>query len=437
MKIIAIIIGKIVLLLGKFLHRGSSLPGKIALKIDKNILKKFKYPQTRIIVTGSSGKGSTSTLIAKVLRDKGYQVCHNTNGSNLSYGITTALIKYSSLTGKIKADYLVLEVDERYNKQVIKYINPNYLVLTNLTKDQPPRQHTIDNVFQDVISCIPASTKIITSMDEPLLRYLEYKLPNEVIYFSLAQNKYSYPTQIFENLNATYCPKCDSKLVYDYYNFEDLGAYHCSKCDFGYLKPQTLGQNLDLDAETLNIDDDTIAIGGDTLYHAYNTITAVALLKELNIPQIKESINKIYQNHPSSYFKNKSQSFRYFDCKSENATTFNQALFKIKEDTDLKDIIIGWSIISKRYPHTDISWLYDIEFELLNNKQVNKIYVCGMNKEDLKTRLLLGGIPEAKIVVVNDIPDTKDSILSGEASKVYCLSHYDYGAIFKKTFKED
>ena len=59
MKYLSILVGKFVLIAGKILHRGSSLPGMLALKIDKKILSKLKYPPIKLIVTGSSGKGST------------------------------------------------------------------------------------------------------------------------------------------------------------------------------------------------------------------------------------------------------------------------------------------------------------------------------------------------------------------------------------------
>ena len=51
MKIFAIIVGKLVVFAGKIFKRGSSLPGKLALKIDKNLLKKFKTPKSIIAVT--------------------------------------------------------------------------------------------------------------------------------------------------------------------------------------------------------------------------------------------------------------------------------------------------------------------------------------------------------------------------------------------------
>ena len=104
---------------------------------------------------------------------------------------------------------------------------------------------------------------------------------------------------------------------------------------------------------------------------------------------------------------------------------------------DLKDIIIGYSIISKRYPHIDASWLYDIEFELLNDSNLNLIYLCGIQKHELKKRLLLAGINEDKIIIKESISDMKEDIVKDNSKKVYCMSHYDYGDIFKNTFKEE
>ena len=50
MKTISIFIGKIFALVGKLMHRGSSLPGMMALKVDKKILSKLKYPQIKVVL---------------------------------------------------------------------------------------------------------------------------------------------------------------------------------------------------------------------------------------------------------------------------------------------------------------------------------------------------------------------------------------------------
>ena len=438
MKTLAIIVGKIITFFGFILHRGSSLPGKVALSLDKNLMKKLKYPQIKIAVTGSSGKGSTSKLIAGVLRDLGYKVCFNDAGSNLAWGITSSFIKYSNIFGKVKADYLVIEIDERYAKEIFAEINPDYIVITNITKDQPPRQFNVDIIYEELKESITPDAKIITNMDDPFLRKFEKDLPNTNLYYSLAQNKYSYFHQIFENLNIYHCPYCHAFLEYDYYNFETLGKYHCPECEFFYQEPDVIGKNLDLEAKNFEIEGFKISIGGSKLYNAYNTMAAYTTLKNLGIDQksLTKSINKLNKSSIEE-FRNSAIIFKALSCKAENSTTYNSAIFNVLNDTRPKDIIIGWKEISRRYDHFDISWLYDIEFELLNNASLNKVYACGIDKKNIRARLIFAGIPEDKIIMADTISEIKDIVLSDSVEVVYGILNFDYVLPFTNTFKED
>lgn len=434
MKIISIFVGKIFVIIGKLMHRGSSLPGMMALKVDKKFLSKLKYPKTKLIVTGSSGKGSTSNLIADVLTDNGYSICFNNAGSNLKYGVTTACIKNCNLLGKIKKDVLILEVDERYVKEIYQDIKPDYLIVTNITKDQPPRQYHVDIILKEIEHNLPSNTNIIITMDEPYLRNFELDLPNKMLYYSVDKNKYSYKNQLFENLNIYYCPKCGAKLKYDYYNFETLGKYECPKCDFKWIKPKDIATNLDLDKGLIKIDSQILSIGGDMLIHAYNTLAAYTFLKAIGIDSQKiiASINR-YNHNKNIEFVKDGKLYKALNCKAENATTYNACVYKTYLDKDLKDIVIGWKEISRRYNHFDVSWLYDVEFELLNNKSLNKIYAVGIDKENIKKRLLLAGIPESKIITADNLSEIKESIEQSKAKKVYGILNFDYMEPFKDT----
>ena len=432
MKTISIFIGKIFALVGKLMHRGSSLPGMMALKVDKKILSKLKYPQIKVIVTGSSGKGSTANLIADVLKDNGYTICFNNAGSNLKYGVTTTCIKNCNLFGKIKKDILILEVDERYVKEIYQDILPDYLIVTNITKDQPPRQHHVDIILKEIEQNIPSNTQIIATIDEPYLRNFNLDLPNKMIYYSIDKNKYSYKDQLFENLNIYYCPKCGTKLKYDYYNFETLGKYECSNCDFKWEKPTIIGINLDLEEGTIEVFNEKISIGGDMLFNAYNTLACFTFLKELNLDEEKiiSSINK-YNHNKNLEFMKDDKLYKALNCKAENATTYNACVYKTYLDKDLKDVVIGWIEISRRYNHFDVSWLYDVEFELLNNKSLNKIYAVGIDKENIKKRLLLAGIPENKIITADNLEEIKECIEQSESKKIYGILNFDYMEPFK------
>lgn len=138
-KFFSILVGKLTYLIaGKIFKRGSSLPGVIALKLNKNILYDFKLPKTVIAVTGSSGKGSTTSIMANVYKNLGYKVCYNDKGSNQVSAIITSLLENSKLNGKVKSDVCIFEMDERYAIQVFPKIKPSHVVVTNITRDQPP-----------------------------------------------------------------------------------------------------------------------------------------------------------------------------------------------------------------------------------------------------------------------------------------------------------
>ena len=435
MKFLAIVLGKIAYLLGKMIGRGSDMPGRVALKIDKNILKKIKFPEIRIIVTGSSGKGSTTAVIANVLKKNGVRVCYNSSGANMASGIISTILGECSLGGKINADAVLFEMDERNTKFVYQSMKPTHVLITNLTKDQPPRQHDVDFILSEILKNINDEAVLITNMDDPFMRNIEKKVPNKVEYYSIASNKYSYKDQLFENLIINHCPDCGALLKYDYYNIETLGKYSCPNCDFKYIKPKFYGEDMDLENGTLNINGSMVKIGGDMIYYAYNTMAAYSMLSTLNLGiDVAGSINSINDYKPN-YFEAYGRKFYNLSCKAENASTYNQVVYKSYCVPGLKDYVIGWLEISRRYVHFDLSWLYDVEFELFNDSNLNKIYCCGIDADNIKKRLLIAGIDEAKIVTAIDIPSIKSDVLADKVDAVCGVLNFDYCAPFDETFR--
>ena len=436
MKYIAIIIAKIAGFFGRLLGRGSNLPGSIALKIDKNILKEIAYPNIRIFVTGSSGKGSTTKLIYNVLTEQGYKVTYNSSGANMIGGVLSTIIKECSVGGVLDSDVLLMETDERNNKFMYDSVNPTHMVVTNITKDQPPRQHDIEFILSEILKGIPESTMIITNMDDPFLRHLELDTINKVEYYSVAENKLSYHEQKFENLATYTCPQCNAILNYDYFNFETLGKYRCNTCKLSHREAKVIGKNLDLDYGTIEVGKDRINIGGDVLFNAYNTLAAYTVLKNIELDlNVAESINVVNENH-KSYFDSYNKRFYALNCKAENASTYNQCVFKAYSIPSKKDYVIGWKEISRRYNHFDLSWLYDIEFELLNDENLNRIYVCGIDADNIKNRLIIGSIDENKILVGEDLQTIKEVVLASKAKTVCGILNFDYMQPFRDTFEE-
>ena len=108
MNRIIIIISKLTHFILHKLGRGTAFPGKLALKLNKNILNYFEMPKTTIFVTGTTGKTSVVGTIYEVYKHSGYKVVSNIKGSNLLDGVTTAVIEASKINGKTKVDALVI-----------------------------------------------------------------------------------------------------------------------------------------------------------------------------------------------------------------------------------------------------------------------------------------------------------------------------------------
>ena len=435
MKIFSIIVGKITAYLCGLIGRGSSFPGKVASVFNKSIIKKLQLPDKIIIVTGSSGKGSTTKLIANTFEDFGYTVVHNKEGGNLKNGIITVLIKNATLTGKIKKDVLVLEVDERYLKFITEDLKPTDLVITNITRDQPPRQGHIDLVIDEIKKGIADDVHLYLNANDPILQEFVINRKNKITYYGIEKLKTSYEKKLFNTLNSLRCPKCNNILDYEYYHIEDIGKYSCKKCKL--KTPNAKYKITDFNKNILTIDNKyKVTLNNDMLYNLFNTIAAYSVLKEykLNSEKIALSIsnqnknNKIYNK-----YRYNERDIYVLNNKAENSSTYNQSILYTYNDKNEKTIVLGWEEISRRYIWDDISWLYDIEFELL--KDADLFIVAGPQRYDLATRLKYAGIDEKRIKIHKDLYSAKGDIQNSKGS-IYAILNFDYLNDFNTVMEE-
>lgn len=439
-NLISIIIGKCILLVGGILHRGSSLPGLIALKCNKNILSFFKLPNIVIAVTGSSGKGSTSSMIANILRKEGYSVAHNKSGANLTPGIITLLLENCNLKGIIKKDILVYEIDERYTKYVFQNIKPNIVVISNISRDQPPRQGHFDIVFETIDESITDDMHLVLNGDDPYLRKFALHHKCDITYYGIEKNKYSYKKNIFTNLNLNYCPKCNHKLEYYYYTFENMGDYYCPHCNFKRPNINYAVTTLDYKNSNIEINHEYfIQIPYNVLFCIYNTLAAFTTVSLLGISKekISKDISLISKNTKIfDIYEYQNRCVTVLNNKNENSSTFNQSLLYVSRFKELKTIIIGWKEISRRYNFDDLSWLYDIDFEILKDLNIDKIVCAGIHRYDIATRLKLSGFDSKKIVVFDNLKDSVEFIKYKTKGNIYGILNFDYVSPFNQLMKD-
>ena len=186
-KIIAVWAAKLATFGAKLLGKnGSSMPGTIALKICPDILTRLSNDIEKdiIAVWGTNGKTTTNNMIYTVLENQGYKIVCNKVGSNMLSGVVSAFISYSTLGGRVKADYACLEMDEAYARIILKYLTPTKIVITNLFRDQMDRYGEIDTTISYIQMALDKAkdATLILNGDDPLTASLGTNYKNTRYY---------------------------------------------------------------------------------------------------------------------------------------------------------------------------------------------------------------------------------------------------------------
>ncbi|MDD2181490.1 MAG: MurT ligase domain-containing protein, partial [Bacilli bacterium] len=378
MKLLIIMMSKFSGILLNKLGRGSVFPGELALKFNKNIMSYFKLPKTTIFITGTTGKTSISGILTNVYNQNGYTVANNSKGSNLELGVLTCLINNSNMFGKITKDILVLEVDERYVKKVIKYIKPNYFIINNLSRDQLARNGHYDIVWDDINNQITDDIHLVLNSDDPLVSKFSLNHKGKITYYGLSKTKHSKKKNNLNNLDIMYCPKCSKRLTFDYFHYGNLGNFKCSSCDFTRPNPDFEAKLID--DYSFKIDNEIIKMNNSALYNVYNLSASYATAVISNVP--KEGIVNALNNLSLKIKRLDKFDVDNKECilllsKNETPVSYNQSLDYISKQDNDKTVVIGFNNVSGRYDLKDLSWLWDINFELLNDKSINKIICVG------------------------------------------------------------
>ena len=105
-------------------------------------------------------------MIVDALEYNGYKFMNNRFGGNIQTGIISTLIDNTTLSGKIKYDMAVLEIDERSANRIYPYVKPDFLVCTNLSRDSFKRNAHPEFISDILNKYIPKETKLILNGDD-------------------------------------------------------------------------------------------------------------------------------------------------------------------------------------------------------------------------------------------------------------------------------
>lgn len=426
MKVLfTIMVCKVLRIIGKIVGKGSSLPGKIALKICPDILERISLPPYIIAVTGSNGKTSTVEMIAHILIQNGKKVAWNKEGSNQIEGVTTLILNSSTLTGKVKADILLVESDERFARYTFRYITPTHYVITNLYRDQLTRNGHPEWVYDAIRESFRPGTKLILNADDPLVSCFGYGKRN-VIWFGA--DEVSTDTTEFDGVynDGIYCPNCKNKMTYTKYHYNHIGHYECPIC--GHKRNQTAYTITSADMET-----GIVVINGQyeiqlalkSLYNIYNILAAfsVASLVGIEGKDIVPHLNNyVLKNGRVVTFSLGTRKGILLTSKHENSISYNQSLRLASSDKEGCDVVIIVDAVSRKYFTSDVSWLWDIDFHLLCSENVKQIVLAGTYCNDLAVRFSYTDVDKDKITVVNTVEEAVNYLQQERREKIYVIT---------------
>jgi len=410
LTIFIILIGKIVIYINNLLNlgSGSTWPGHIALNLNKNFVKEIlkKSNSKIIIVAGTNGKTTTARLITSIIREDNKTYLQNKAGANLINGLASTLIKGSNIKGVLDKDYLIFETDENALPRIIEETEPDLIVCLNLFRDQLDRYGEVDAIasrWQKSIENLNSNTTLILNADDPQIAYLSKSTKAKSIFFGLNENKQS--NKLKHGADSTHCPNCFEKLEFNQVFFSHLGVWKCPKCKLERPNP-----------DLSNIE--SFPLSGK--YNKYNSLAAALFAKEENISDKK--IANAFKSFTPAFgrqekLKYKNNNIQLFLAK--NPTSFNESLATVKE-LNGKNILI---LLNNRIPDgLDVSWIWDINFEELLEKDMN-IAVSGDRAYDMGLRLKYAEI-------YTHIFDNSESALNTMTSKLekdetlYILPNY-------------
>lgn len=406
---------------------GTNMPGTVALKICPDFLGFVAKPSHIIGVTGTDGKTTVSNLLIDSLEQNGYTVLNNRNGSNVDTGISSALLSGVTWGNRAKYDMAVLEIDERSSIRIYRHVQPDYIICTNLFRDSMRRNAHPEYIRGIIAGALPKSSTLILNADDVISGSLGEE--NKKVFFGIDRmpTDLEKPVNIINDMQV--CPKCLSLLKYNYVRYHHIGSVYCPNCGFRSREADYAVQTVDREAGKILLRHaesvTEYRLVSDSVFNIYNEAAVIALLSELGIGT--EAIQKTMRKVQIAGIRFRRETVKgvtlaAIAAKGQNAVACSCVFDYVSKEPGEKEVVLILDdYFDVRRTSENLAWMYDCDFEFLNDSSIHRIIITGKRANDTYLRLLLAGVPAEKLSMVQNEPDAKNYLKLSAGETVYLL----------------
>jgi UDP-N-acetylmuramyl tripeptide synthase len=412
---------------------GTTLPGRVLLRLEPEAIARLGAGLDRgtTIVSATNGKTTTAGMIAGILAADGRHPVHNRAGSNMTWGVATALLEQRGQEG-------LFEVDEAWLPRVTEQLSPALIVLGNLFRDQLDRYGEMEALADEWAKTVAARTgrtRFVLNADDPLIADLgrdpERSRREGVLYFGIEDPSQALP-ELQHAFDAKHCRRCGHPYTYERAFVGHLGHYSCPNCGAERPSPEVAATKIELRGMNGSrsrvrtpegeIDIDLPLPG---LYNVYNALAAVAAGLRLGVAP--ERIAAALGDMRAAFGRVETipvDGRQVSILLIKNPAGANEVLRTLQLESREGGGIDLWIALNDRIADgRDVSWVWDADFELLAGS-VRRVVCAGTRAPEMALRLKYAGWDEGRIEVVPEIGASLDAAVRGAEGRLFALPTY-------------
>jgi UDP-N-acetylmuramyl tripeptide synthase len=420
---------------------GTSLPGKLLLRLDPRAIEQLgkRLDRGSVVVSATNGKTTTSGMVAAILMQAGIHPVHNRAGANMPGGVATALLEQTRPEG-VPSSLGVFEVDEAWLRSVVEDLSPATVLLGNLFRDQLDRYGELEKLADEWSALVAeraGRTSFVLNADDPLVadlgRAADGSVRERVTYFGL-EDRGQALERIEHASDAKHCRRCGAAYRYSAAYLGHLGVYECPRCGNARPAPSIAARDVELNGMrgtrftlTSPAGEVEISLPRPGLYNVYNATAAAACCLQLGatLDHVKDGLrlgSVAFGRAEVLDLGGREAAILLVKNPAGANEVFRTLAGAAADDGGTLDV---WMVLNDRIADgRDISWIWDADFETLA-PTTGRVVCSGTRAEELALRFKYAGVEEGRLEVVPSLERGFDRALAGsDDHDLYVLPTY-------------